>query len=139
MQATARAVFKQFYLYWLPYTTGSSMTHNSVSLVATVITQWADCNSYKILAHMKYVLRLFNLVLNTCANTSSVPLNSNFFLKLEYYKELQNRISDVMAQKKSFGNTKKIKCHRYVNIARSVSTTLHQNNNVDTPHITKKI
>ena len=88
---------------------------------------------------MKYVLRLFNLVLNTCANTSTVPLNSNFFLKLEYYKELQNRISDVMAQKKSFGNTKKIKCHRYVNIARSVSTTLHQNNNVDTPHITKKI
>jgi hypothetical protein len=69
---SAKAVFKQFCLYWLSCTTGTSIIHNSVSLVATATTQWAYCNCYQFLAHMKNVLQPFILVLHACANSSIV-------------------------------------------------------------------
>jgi len=109
--ATATAVFKQFCLYWLSYTctTGTLTTHNSVILVATATTQSADCNYYQFLPHIKNVLWLFILVLHACPNSSIMFHWTQKFLfeTTECYTQLQNRISDVMAQKKSFGNTKK--------------------------------
>jgi hypothetical protein len=70
--ATATAVFKQFCLYWLSYTTGTLMTHKSVILAATATTQWGDCNCYQFFPHMKNVLWLMILVLHACANSSIV-------------------------------------------------------------------
>jgi len=49
---------------------------------------------------------LFILVLHPCADSSIVfHLTQISFLKLECYTQLRNRISDVMDQKNSFGNT----------------------------------
>lgn len=67
----------------------------------------------------------------------TAALNSNFFLKPSdtYSCETDFRCD---GSEETFWQYK-VKCHLYVNINRSVSTTLHLNNNVHIPHITNKI
>lgn len=125
--ATATAVFKQFCLYWLSYTctTGTLTTHNSVILVATATTQSADCNCYQFLPHMKNVLWLFILVLHACANSSIMfHWTQISFWNYRVLHTVAKQDFRCDGSEEKFWQYKE-KCHIYVNIVRSVSTTLH--------------